>query len=414
MPSVAITSNSAKDQFVHFNNSAAITVAPMVNVSGTSTTTNFNGFTNEGTGSVTIGVQAQTNVSNFQTYGTMTVNPAPLDQNFSFTTLVTNVGPSVLGFNAGSRTFIGTPQTAVFPQTWPNVAQRGLPTFVAGIDLKGKNLVVTGGLFVNNGYIEDSTNNFQGTATVVADYGAVVKGAGYFQNTVVTINGGKFQAGNSPGHVFQGSVIIGPGQLSNYNWQINDAGPSSTFPSAPGIAGPSPDTNNKVSGWSLVSAAKVRPTDSGNFTWNATNAAGSQFNMSLQTLLGPTTTVGNDVQGPMSDFDPNLTYLWKLFDWTGTYTGPTSDATLTASTLFDFTNFNNTGTVPANFTIHYGGASGTANEIDLAYKFGAVPEPGTLALGGLAATGLALRTWRRKGKKRPPEGSSDSCMKKNA
>src|SRR5207247_10698714 len=48
--------------------------------------------------------------------------------------------------------------------------------FAAGIDLSGKNAVVAGGLFVNNGYVIDSSAG--GAATVVADFGALVKGAG--------------------------------------------------------------------------------------------------------------------------------------------------------------------------------------------------------------------------------------------
>jgi hypothetical protein len=48
---------------------------------------------------------------------------------------------------------------------------------VAGIDLHGQNAVVAGGHFVNNGYVENSTNNFQGAATDVADFGSLFKGA---------------------------------------------------------------------------------------------------------------------------------------------------------------------------------------------------------------------------------------------
>jgi autotransporter-associated beta strand protein len=384
MPSTNLTSNTAADQFRHVNNSGAITVSPGVNQSGVSTTLNFNGFTNQGLGSLTVGAQAQVNVANFQTYGSMTVNPATVTQNFSQTTLVTNQGAGPLGFNAGSRTFLGTPATAVFPQTWPDPTLRGLPTFVAGVDLHGQNAVVTSGLFVNNGYVEDTTNNNQGTATVIADYGSLVKGAGYFQNTVVTVNGGKFQAGNSPGKVIFGSLTVGPGGLSNFNWQINDAGPSGSFPSAPGVAGPSADANNQVSGWSLISSQKVRPTDTGNLTWTATNTPGNQFNISLQTLLGPKTTVGNDVQGAMTDFDPNLPYVWPLFSWTGIYSGPTDDPTLTASALIDKSNFVNTIPPGQQFVLHYDAAD---KQIDLVTP---IPEPGTFAVTGL---GL-LAAWR--------------------
>ena len=49
-----------------------------------------------------------------------------------------------------------------------------------------------------------------GFATIVADYGALVKGGGSYFNPVKTQNGGKFQAGNSPGV----ATSIGP------NWNF--------------------------------------------------------------------------------------------------------------------------------------------------------------------------------------------------
>src|SRR5205823_6966438 len=126
-------------------------------------------------------------------------------------------------------TFIGTPQTAANP--------------TAGIDLHGNNAVVAGGLFVNNGVVVDSV----GSATVVADYGALVKGAGFYTNPVITQNGGKFQAGNSPGTASFGRFTLGPGGVSNYIFVINDA---------TGTAGPSPDAAGHVSGWGLVQAVR--------------------------------------------------------------------------------------------------------------------------------------------------------------
>jgi autotransporter-associated beta strand protein len=380
-PTAVVLSTSAADQFRHFDNSGALTIAPGVNQAGTSATIHLNGFTNEGTGSVTIGAQARTNVSNFQSYGTLTINPAAATENFSQTTLVTNVGTAPLGFNGGSRTFIGTPQTAVFPNNWPDPSVRGLPTFVAGLDLNGKNMVVANGFFVNNGYVEDSTNNFQGSGTIVADTGGLVKGAGYFQNTVITVNGGKFQAGNSPGKAVFGSLNIGPSGLSNFNWQINNA---------TGTGGPTADANNQVSGWSQVVAAIIRqgPTFStGNLNWSATNTPGNQFSFSLQTLQNPT-TVGNDVQGAMANFDPNAGYIWPVFGWAGAYTGPLTDSALTATVLLDTSNFVNAH--PQAFSFHLDLAN---SQIDLVYG---VPEPGTLALGALAALGLIARRVGRK------------------
>src|SRR5213079_835035 len=154
------------------------------------------------------------NASDFQTYGVLSLAPAPSGQ---FTQL-TNTGTTPLNFNGGSRTFLATPATA--------------GQLAAGIDLFGKNAVVAGGLFVNNGYVIDSTGGGAGPGTVVADFGALVKGAGFFQNPVVTQNGGRFQAGNSPGAASFGTFAFGPGGVSDYVFAINDA---------TGTAGPAPD-----------------------------------------------------------------------------------------------------------------------------------------------------------------------------
>src|SRR5207248_10461432 len=98
-----------------------------------------------------------------------------------------------------------------------------------------------------------------------------------------------------------GSVTIGPGATQYFGWQINDAR---------GVAGPIPNAQNQVDGWSLIQSSKLRlpngTTTTGNLTWTATPVAGTQFNMALQTLLFPT-TVGNDIQGDMINFHPEPT-----------------------------------------------------------------------------------------------------------
>jgi hypothetical protein len=151
--SVAIVSNSPSDRFINFDNSARLTVAPGVNASGASSLINFNGFTNEGIGSVTIGAGAKVNVANFQSYGLMNLTPA----SSGGLTLLTNLGAAPLFFNGGSRTFVGTPATATASPP------------VTGVDLHGQNLVIAGGLFVNNGFVADSVSG----GNIIVDFGAL-------------------------------------------------------------------------------------------------------------------------------------------------------------------------------------------------------------------------------------------------
>ena len=302
-----------------------------------------------------------------RSYGTLTLAPGP---SVAAATRLTNTGTSPLYFNGGSRTFIGTPQTA-----GQNLAL---------VDLHGQNAIVAGGLFVNNGFVGDSTGS---GATIVADFGSLVKGAGTFANSVITQNGGKFQAGNSPGIAHFGHLVLGPGGTQAYNWQINNA-----MGSAGGFQeGPFPDLR---SGWGLMSVEQVADpllsvTSSGDLTWSATMAPGAQFQMSLQTLLNPT-PAGTDNPGSMANFDPRTQYIWKIVQWQGNYTGPTDDGALTATADFDLTNFVNPH--PGTFSLHLGTGPFDFKAIDLVYT--PVPEPGTLALLGLAAVG-GWR-WRRR------------------
>src|SRR5207253_283211 len=133
---------------------------------------------------------------------------------------------------------------------------------------------------VNNGFVFDG--GAAGTATVVADFGSLVKGAGFFQNGVVTINGGKFQAGNSPGSASFGRFVLGPGGVNSYVFAIDDA---------TGTAGPSPDALGRVSGWGLVTVGRVvnlshTVTTPGDFIWTAT--PNSRLTVALDTLVNPT------------------------------------------------------------------------------------------------------------------------------
>jgi T5SS/PEP-CTERM-associated repeat protein len=379
----AVISQTGPATFVNFSNGGALNVA-----AGLAATTTFTRMTNQGSGSITIGANSNGNLTDFQSYGTLTLNPATITQTYSQTTLLTNIGTSSLSFNGGSRTFIGTPATAVFPNTWPDVSLRGTPTFVAGIDLNGKNAIVAGGLFVNNGYVDDSSNGGTGTATIIADFGSLVKGAGFFQNSVVTQNGGKFQAGNSPGAVTFGRFVLGPGGVSNYVFSIDDA---------TGTAGPVPDTAGHVSGWGLVKAVATPLihgglSKQGDFVWTATPT--EPLSVSLETLVNPT-IVGVDVPGMMDHFDPNRSYVWPAVEWSGSYTGPTDAAVLDTSTTFDRTGFVN----PIAGT--FGWRADVADQtLFLTYTPSAVPEPGTMVL--VAAIALPWALHRRRVRRPAP------------
>jgi fibronectin-binding autotransporter adhesin len=354
--SAVIQDNGAT--FTNFVNGGSLTVANGVLYN----TTAFNRFTNQGSGSITLGVNSSVTVSDFQSYGTLTLNPAAVGSGPP--TLLSNTGSSPLYFNGGSRTFIGSPATA---------SQN-----VAGVNLGGRNLVIAGGLFVNNGFVADSTGT---PGSVIVDFGALYKGAGTNFVNVITQNGGKVQAGNSPGSMGFGRFVFGPGGINNYVFAIDDA---------TGAAGPSPDALGHVSGWGLVKAVKQQfgpTTSNGDFVWTATPSDKLLF--AIDTLINPT-TVGTDVPGMMANFDPNRPYAWPAVRWAGTYSGPTHVAMMDAATSFDTSGFRNPVAGTFGWNLDPVGQS-----LSLIYTPSAVPEPGTLALFGLAGAGLAC--WRRRG-----------------
>jgi hypothetical protein len=316
--------------------------SPLALAPGLAAPVSMSGFTNKGSGSISVGAATTVNVADFETAGVLTLAPATSP---AFTQL-TNTGTSPLFFNGGSRTFIGTPATA--------------GTFVAGIDLNGQNAIVAGGLLVNNGYIVDLAPGAPGR--VVADFGALVKGAGFYQNPVVTQNGGKFQAGNSPGTARFGSFTFGPGGVDRYLFSINDAD---------GIAGQS-------SGFvEAVRQAVGGTMTAGDFAWTAD--PGNRLTVALETLAGLQA-------GPMAAFDPTQPYAWPAVTWAGTYTGPADAATLTAATAFETSGFVNSVGGVFGWSLDTG-----ARTLSLTYT--PVPEPGALALvaGGLVVGWMVRR-----------------------
>jgi hypothetical protein len=233
---------------------------------------------------------------------------------------------------------------------------------------------------------------------VPADFGSAVKG------TAPPAGWGKASSRNNPsGHCGPcgsfGSFTFGPGGVTNYNWQIDDPGPSSTFPNAPGHAGGTSSVFGQPDyGWNLIPVIRVGP-QPGNFFWTATTA--SPLTVILQTLTGQT-TVGNDVLGPMQNFDNTQNYSWQFVTWAGNYTGPTDTATLNSETIFDMYSgpFANSLSSTAKFgwQLKFNSGSSGPGELDLTYS--PVPEPGTL---GLVAAGL-LAVWRAGLRRRPVAG----------
>jgi autotransporter-associated beta strand protein len=340
--------------YTNFTHGGTLAIA-----SGIATPIVLNGFSNEGSASFTLGAGSQVNAIDFQTYGLLTIAPGPSPSSPS---QLTNTGTTALSFNGGSRTFVS------------DVAHIGGAAYV---DLHGQDAVVAGGLFVNNGAVFDSLASPAGHHNLIADYGATIKGAGLFQFTPVTQNGGKFSPGNSPGAASFGEFTFGPGGVSSYVFQIDDA---------TGTAGPSSDAQGQVSGWDLARAVpQVGPVPtSGNFVWAADSA--HPLAVAIDTLVNPT-TVGTDIAGPMAHFDPTQPYSWTAVEWTGAYSGPTNAAVLNASTAFD------TSGVVNPFSGSFGWAFGPdGHSLDLTYT--PVPEPGTLILVG--AAGLGLSRYRRR------------------
>ncbi len=373
----AVIDQAGPTSFINVTNGGALTLTTGATLAG---------FTNQGSGAITLAAGGSASLSDFQSYGMLNLAPGRSSTEQS---VLTNVGTTPLYFNGGSQSFIGSPGTA--DPTGQNV--------VAYIDLHGQNAIVAGGLFVNNGGVFDTSP--AGTGTIIADYGALVKGAGFYQNTVKTQNGGKFQTGNSPGSATFGTFIFsgptGNTGISNYLWQIDDAGPSSSFPAAPGVAGgTSAMQGSSDYGWSLNKAVQSGPSP-GNFIWNAT--ATDKLTIIMQTL-SPETTVGNDILGPMGSFNLMQSYNWPLVTWQGTYSGPTSDQALDADTVFDTTSgpFANALALPFPGPDFFWNLDLSNHTLYLDYAE-PVPEPGTLALVGLAAVGLL---WRRRASRATP------------
>ena len=202
-PAVSVTSNNANDQFVHFTNGGKFTVAAGLNTTGTGTTVNFDGFTNQGSGSITVGAASQVNVSNFQSYGTLTLNPGRRPA-------------------AGDRRFDRTSAR----RRWTSTAAAGRSSArrrrpartLARVDLHGQNAIVAGGLFVNNGFVGDSTGT---GATIIADFGSLVKGPDVLPNSRDHPERRQVPGRQQPDRRRSARSCFGPGGVDNYVFAID-------------------------------------------------------------------------------------------------------------------------------------------------------------------------------------------------
>lgn len=335
------------DTLVNFSHGGQITVA------AGNITTSANGFTNEANGRITVGNSttsgATLTVTDFISYGLINLTSGGTVS--AQRNRLTNTSISDMYFGGGSRTFIGSAAA-------PNANS-------AFLNLGGKQAIVSGGLLVNNGTVSNGT--------VVADFGAIVKGAGTFVNPVITQNGGAYAVGNSPGRATNGSFVFNGG--GQFIFQINNA---------VGMPGPVPDGNSQVSGWSLIEVKALNDEDlgitTGAFTVSAT--AGSKYTIKLQTLQNPT-TVGSDNFGPAANFNPNQSYSWAFMTYEGSYTGPSDLNTVLNIDTSQFANVTN-----GTFSIVNNAAMQTVS-----IEYAPVPEPGSILC--LTALTLGLYRWRR-------------------
>jgi hypothetical protein len=146
---------------------------------------------------------------------------------------------------------------------------------------------------------------------------------------------------------------------------------------------------------------KMRLATNGNMQWDATPT--DKLTIHHQTLLAPNDSAGNSTAaggydssgdmtpGPMTNVDPSQSYSWKMFGYKGAYSGPTDTASLDASTNLDTSGFLNLHAGRFDLVLNQ-----SAQEMDLVFTPTAVPEPGTLALVGLAGIGLGWADRRRR------------------
>jgi autotransporter-associated beta strand protein len=319
-------------------------------------TLTWNGGANAASGRVT--VNGTVTASEFVNNGDLRIAPT------STGALLNGPGGSMV-LGGGSTTFLGT----------RNTNPRGT------IDLAGGTLDVRGGLLVNAARRTTAPPALPDhgilNGTTVINYGARARGDGYYDD-VIAINGGDLSGGFSPGVLNTGTFNVNGGG-GGFTFEITDAGPSATFPSAPGTPGNNP-------GWDRVYAsARIR--------FTATPA--DRFTITMATQLPP--PAAPDTAGPMANFDPTAPYSWLFVNNpTGAVVGLAGNPVAIDPAAINFVTAGTFLNPSAGMFSLRANASNTQVFID----YTPVPEPaGLLAVGAtaLAAVAAARRRSARPG-----------------
>jgi hypothetical protein len=217
-------------------------------------------------------------------------------------TLTIGGGGITLGSGAGGGATLADSLAVVLQadQTWTNNSTHQLTvgsvlsgtgdlTFDAsstGVVVATSNSTRTGDTVVADGEVRLNGSFANGTLTTVAS-GGVLSGAGSVGNLRLE-SGGTLSPGNSPGifAVLGNATWIGGG---NYNWQVHlantDAG----------------DQSNAGTGWDLYDI-------SGSLTFSGLDTGANRFNLNLWSL----SSIGPDVDGPVSGYDPSVGSTWLI------------------------------------------------------------------------------------------------------
>lgn len=223
---------------------------------------------------------------------------------------------------------------------------------------------------------------------LVVDQGGFAKGTGTYSVNPLTINGGQYSPGNSPG---RGNVEAFIADMNgSYTFEINDG--------APGLEGPIGSSN--LRGWDLTTVNATTPADSAFFV-DATPS--DPFTINLVTLVAPSPP---DVSGAMDNFNPNVSTQWLAF-------AVHPDASDPFPNGFDPAAFNlNTSAFVNAFTGNFGVAR-DGNNVLITYAAVAVPESGWI--GALAAAlALVAGGWKNIRRHRASPAASPTLVEERA